>query len=87
MKSLATERFWKLYDSLPREMQQNADRAYLVWRDSPFHPSLQFKRVHQTDPIYSVRVGRGYRALGRLEGETMIWYWIGNHDDYLRQLK
>lgn len=87
MKSLATGRFWKHYDNLPHDIQLNADRANLVWRDSPFHPSLQFKRVHMTEEIYSVRVGRGYRALGRLEGDTMIWYWIGNQDDYLRQLK
>lgn len=35
----------------------------MLWQVSPYYPSLQFKRVDPQDPIYSVRVGRGYRAL------------------------
>lgn len=50
--------------------------------DNPAHPSLRFKRVHTTKPIYSVRITRGWRALGVREGETMVWFWIGSHADY-----
>jgi hypothetical protein len=82
MKSRTTPRFWKCYDQLPMEVQETADRAYLIWRDNPFHASLRFKRVHAQRPIFSVRVGRGYRALGYLEGDTIVWYWIGAHDEY-----
>jgi len=28
--------------------------------------------------------GLGYRALGVLEGSTVIWFWIGLHADYDR---
>ena len=38
-------------------------------------------------PIYSVRVDKGYRALGWLEGDTVIWFWIGNHHAYEQLLK
>src|SRR5690606_21977791 len=38
---------------------------------------LRFKKVHASRPIYSVRVTRGYRALGILENETVTWFWIG----------
>jgi hypothetical protein len=31
-----------------------------------------------------VRIGRGYRALGRRQGDTLVWFWIGTHDDYDR---
>ena len=24
----------------------------------------------------------GYRAVGTLEGDVMIWFWIGSHSDY-----
>jgi hypothetical protein len=87
MKSRATARFWKAYDRLPPTIQESADSAYLIWRDNPYYPSLQFKRVHTELPIYSVRVGRGFRALGLLEGDTIIWYWIGGHDEYVRLLR
>ncbi|MCX6048360.1 MAG: hypothetical protein NT075_24930 [Chloroflexi bacterium] len=82
MKSHTATRFWKFYDSLPEDVQRQADEAYELWKNNPYHPSLQFKRVDNRDPIYSVRVGRGYRALGWLEENTITWYWLGNHDEY-----
>lgn len=87
MKSHTTPRFWKFYDRLPKEVQEQADAAYELWRNNPFHSSLQFKRVNLQDPIYSVRVGRGYRALGWREGDTISWFWIGDHDEYDRLLR
>lgn len=82
MKSHTEVRFWKAYDRLPKSVQRQADKAYKLWQSDPYHPSLQFKRVDPQDPIYSVRVGRGYRALGWLENNTIIWFWIGSHAEY-----
>ena len=87
MKFHATARFWQFYDKLSEDVRRDADRAYKLWQDDPRHPSLQFKRVDPQDPIYSVRVGRGYRALGWLEDDTIAWFWIGDHDEYDRMLK
>ena len=39
------------------------------------------------EPIYSVRVSFAYRALGLLEGDEMIWFWIGTHAVYDRLLE
>ena len=55
----------------------------------PAHPSLDFKQVSQRSPIFSVRVGIGWRAVGIKREDTMIWFWIGSHAEYdhlLRQL-
>ena len=87
MKSHTEARFWRFYDRLPEDVQRRADRAYRLWQSDPYHPSLQFKGVDPEEPIHSVRVGRRYRALGWLEGDTVTWFWIGNHDDYLRLLR
>lgn len=87
MKSHTQHRFWKLYDELPENVRQAANEAYRLWKKDPYHPSLYFKRVDLVDPIYSVRIGGGYRALAWREHDTVIWFWIGNHDDYLRLLK
>ncbi len=77
----------QLLDQLPPEIRDQADRAYSLWRSDPFHPSLQFKRVSQRQPIESVRVGISYRALGLREGDHIFWFWIGSHDEYERMLK
>jgi len=58
-----------------------------LWRIDPFAHGLYFKRVGHTEPIYSVRIGLSYRALGLLDGDTIYWYFIGNHDQYERELK
>jgi hypothetical protein len=43
MKSTTTERFWKLYDALPEELQRKADEAYELWRLNPQAQGLYFK--------------------------------------------
>lgn len=84
MKSRLTRRFRRAFAELPDEVKERARDAYRLFRDNPDHPSLRFKRVHPTDPIYSVRIGLGYRAVGAMEGDTIYWYWIGGHADYDR---
>lgn len=56
-------------------------------RSTPQAHGLYFKRVGAQQPMYSVRIGKGYRALGILEGEAILWFWIGPHDEYIRMLK
>ncbi len=87
MNSQATPKFWKLYARLPGSVQRRAWKAYQLWKRNPNHPSLHFKRVDDEEPIYSARVSDDYRVLGVLEGDMVIWYWIGNHDEYERLLK
>lgn len=89
MKSRRTRRFKRLFDALPQEVQEQARRAYRQLRDNPRHGSLRLKRVHPEEAIYSVRITRGYRALGKRarDGEGMLWFWIGSHADYERVLK
>lgn len=87
MKSRATPKFWKYYTRLPHRVQRYARKAYQLWKTNPDHPSLHFKRVDEEDPIYSARVTEDYRVLGLLEGDTVIWYWIGRHDEYERLLR
>ncbi len=87
MKSRATPKFWKHYKRLPRRVQRRARRAYQIWKVNPGHPSLHFKQVDEEESIYSARVGEDHRVIGFMEGDTVIWYWIGNHDEYERLLR
>jgi len=80
--SRATDAFWKAYRNLPDQVQQRARTAYRIWQENPSHPGLQFKQIHSTEPIYSVRIGLGWRAVGVRSGEAVVRYWIGSHADY-----
>ncbi|TLY17017.1 MAG: hypothetical protein E6K69_02850 [Nitrospirae bacterium] len=82
MISHTTAQFRRLFAELPTEVQRQARRAYRIFRQNPNHPSLRFKPVHPTRTIYSVRINPGYRAVGILESDEIVWYWIGSHGDY-----
>lgn len=82
MKSSVTREFREQLDRLPPVVQEQATRAYELWQADPYHPSLQFKRVSRRQPIYSVRIGIGYRALGLREDARIYWFWIGSHAEY-----
>lgn len=82
MNSLLTEDFLRCYARLPATVREQARRAYRLWRADPSHPGVQFKRIHAVEPIFSARVGIGWRALGLLEGNTISWFWIGSHAEY-----
>ena len=87
MTSKTTNRFRKAYAQLPEHVQRRAREAYRLFRDNPSHPSLRFKQVHAARPIYSARVGLGYRALAVRDDDTVVWFWIGTHADYDRLIR
>lgn len=82
MNSQLNEDFLDDYRRLPDDVRELARKAYRLWKDKPTHRGLHFKRIHSREPIYSVRVGKGWRVLGLLEDDTMTWFWIGSHADY-----
>lgn len=87
MNSRTTRRFRGLLAALPEPVRRQARAAYRQFLADPSHPGLRFKPVHPDPPVYSARVGIGYRAVGVLDGDTVTWFWIGSHADYDHLLK
>lgn len=87
MTSRTTERFRDALGTLPAHVRGRARDAYRVFRDNPAHPSLRFKRVHPKLPIYSARIGLGYRALATVDDNVAVWFWIGTHAEYDKLLR
>ncbi len=77
----ATESFWRLYGSLPKEVRDLADKNFALLSENPRHPSLHFKRIGE---MWSARVGRDHRALALEHDDGLVWFWIGTHADYDR---
>jgi mRNA-degrading endonuclease RelE of RelBE toxin-antitoxin system len=83
VKSRTTASFRKLFAALPEDVRERARAAYRLFTANPRHPSLRFKKIHETEPVYSARVGRSYRVVGTLEeNDTIVWFWIGPHEEY-----
>ena len=83
MRSKRSRRFRNLLQNLPPDIKLQAYAAYRLFKDDPYHPGLHFKQVSESQNLYSVRIGKGYRALGLRETDDLIvWLWIGTHAEY-----
>jgi len=84
MNSSVTPSFRASFTKLPAPIQALAKKKYKLWQRDPRHPSLHFKKVGE---YWSVRIDDNYRALGGVQGETIYWFWIVRHDEYLRLIR
>lgn len=82
MKSRTTAQFRKLFADLPQPIREQTRKAYRQFKQDPSYPSLRLKKVHPKLPIYSARINKDYRAVGQLEDDTVIWFWVGSHAEY-----
>jgi len=82
MRSQASPRFWRLFKTLPADIQRLAVKNYHLWRANPNHPSLRYRRLEGRESLVTVRIGDRYRALGLIEPGVVVWIWIGPHAAY-----
>jgi hypothetical protein len=87
MKSHLTDDFRNCFEKLPERIKRTARKNYKIWKENQNHPGLDFKSVGNKLPVYSIRVSIGWRACGVKENDTIIWFWIGSHEDYNNLLK
>lgn len=80
MKGRTQARFWKAYDSLPPEVQRLAKAKFEIWKKDPHHSSLGFEVRRHGACV--VRVGDHYRVVGLKQGNDVVWFWIGTHEEY-----
>lgn len=85
-----TKDFNKLFEKLPRDIQEKAVDVFLRWKDNP--SSIDCKPLEKFhNEIYSAKVGSRHRALARKitvdNNEVFIWMWVGSHEDYNNTIK
>ncbi|HEY9702143.1 MAG TPA: hypothetical protein V6C58_06840 [Allocoleopsis sp.] len=79
LNHFTTSNFWQNYHQLPLTIQKIADQKYQLLKQNPYHPSLKLKKIGD---LWSVRVTKNYRSLGINESEGILWFWIGDHQEY-----
>jgi hypothetical protein len=87
LRSRTTRRFREAFRELPREIQEQTRQAYARFRENPSHPGLRLKRIQIRGNVHSARITRDYRAVGTVEGDEVVWFWVGSHKDYERLIK
>ena len=83
-RSFALPEFWKCYDKLPIHIRELADKKFEAFRQEPFHPSLGLQKKGQ---VWTVDIGRSYRAIALREDNDFHWFWIGSHEAYNQLLR
>jgi mRNA-degrading endonuclease RelE of RelBE toxin-antitoxin system len=87
MAHFTDPRFWQCYTALPKQVRRLASKNFKLLKQSPQHPSLHFKKISDRDRLWSVRVGKGYRAAAIEVNGDFQWFWIGTHAAYDRLLR
>ena len=82
MNSRTRPTFWRAYVRLSESNRQAARRAYALFARNPEHPSLRFKKLGGCEQVWSVRINEQYRAIGERAGDTIIWVWVGTHNEF-----
>ena len=72
-----TASFRKLIATLPTEVQKQARGKFRLFQADPFHPSLEFQAKGK---VWTVAIGRSYRAMARRLDNDLYWVWIGSHE-------
>ena len=68
-------------------MRDLADAKYALFEENPFHPALSLR---QKGNVWTVDIGRSYRAIAYRKATDFYWFWIGSHEEYnglLRRVK
>ena len=86
MNSKRTKTFKELFDSLPDQIKENAQKQYKFFLENQSHPSLRTKLIGSTRnkklKVYEVTVGMGYRATYFRDGDVYVWFWVGTHNSF-----
>jgi hypothetical protein len=65
-------------------VQDLAIEKYELFKRHPYHPSLGFQGKGK---VWTVNIGRSYRAIAFRTENRLSWFWIGSHEDYNSALK
>ena len=82
MISRARPSFWRAYEVLDPRVKTASRRPYQLFGVNPDHPSLRFKKLAGYENIWSLRINDSFRAVAERSGDTVVWFWIGSHNDF-----
>jgi len=84
MQIETTPSFDKNYRRLPKKLKEVAKQKEIIFRNTPFHPSLNTHKLHGKEKgAWAFSVNQKYRIKFLfLTGETVLFLDIGTHEIY-----
>ena len=76
-----------MLNDLPKQVQDEARAGFERWKANP--RSVGWKRLSGMHAdVYSVEIGRRWRALGVVskEHDAVVWMFVGSHETYNRYI-
>lgn len=79
---IVTVEFEKRYQQLPLHIQKKAEKQERLFRQNPFHPSLNSEKIEpKGKQRWTLRIDKNYRIAFRfLNGSTVLFLTVGTHD-------
>ena len=68
-----------MYNALPTQIKQVADKAFALWSLDTTHQSLFFKPIPGHPGQWSARITLDYRAVCIKVEDGWLWYGTGDH--------
>jgi mRNA-degrading endonuclease RelE of RelBE toxin-antitoxin system len=85
MQIIRTDDFNEMSNRLSPAVRRTLEAQLRRFGETIRHPSLQTKKLVDMDGVYSIRVGRSYRALFFfLEKDTTVFFAIGHRKGIYR---
>ena len=79
MRTVASDRFRRLFNAAPPEVQRAFDKQVRHLLRDLRHPSLRAKKYDETTGLWQARVTGSWRFYFHIEGDTYILYTIKPH--------
>ena len=79
-----TEEFRRRYQELPAAIQKKAERREKLFRQNPFHSSLQTEKLKPKEKEYwSFRIDPEYRILFRFRDDHSVFFLTCGHHNWI----
>lgn len=79
-----SDRFYRDYRKLPKQIQKQSNKKLIFLLSNIDHPSLRVKRVKKYRGVFELSITRQYRCLFRIKNNIYHLDRVGKHDDLLK---
>jgi len=84
MEIVYASKFRREYKKLPKKIKDTAEQNENIFRDDPFHKSLNTHKLHgRLKEFWSFSIGYKYRIMFEFADKNIAhFHSVGNHDIY-----
>ena len=82
MEILLSEEFRGSFSCLDKQIQKQADKQIIIFKDNPFYPSLHTEKLApRSKQLWSFRINQKYRVVFRfIDKNNILFLAVGPHD-------